>query len=636
MKKILWIVGIAAMSFLLAWCSSNADDLTTQSSDWEYIAWQYFIYPLADTEVSRETLLQAYNANEESIREFRSKNVSRKDKTFSDRNINRVLARWVTEINPLFDADVVDKPIMNNFLIKFDVDTRWYDSANVEKELARLVKNTGYGYEKVPLYTTQSMPDDPLLWDQWYINQMWIPLLRDQWYVWDSGVVIWVVDDGFSKHVDYMDNVVDAYNAYYPASDPYNNCSHGTYTAGILWASTDNGEWIAAISHNVSLMLVTTSQGCGVLPAAFEWVAYAANNGADIINMPFGWSGWSQTFQNFFNSYPDIAFNAAAWNDNSNSEMYPCVFDNVNCVAGSDAVCEKSWFSNYGSQVDITAPSTNILSTFPGDVYSTVNWTSMSVSVMTSFTALLMSNGLSADEAVQAIIQWAQEMTNSDAYNDGDLWAWVLDACQALLEAWVDVDCEDIDVCSGWWTTDWWSWGWSNGWSWVWIHCGIEYTTYDSYLDAYDIDPYQVCDGTCGWFEHCGVCYPADQYDTYLEAFNADPSESTCVDMISCTPWGTKYNSDSVFCCNGLAYGLNQASPCDEIGCSEWGIIDWLDPDDDNDGIPDSINTNETWDWEFEKECKRSCVPGWTEYDTDSIVCCDGLAYWLTEKSPCD
>ena len=51
-----------------------------------------------------------------------------------------------------------------------------------------------------------------------------------------------VVDNGFQKHVDYMDNVVDAYNAYYPAGDPYNGCEHGTHTAGSVAATTDNGQ----------------------------------------------------------------------------------------------------------------------------------------------------------------------------------------------------------------------------------------------------------------------------------------------------------------------------------------------------------------------------------------------------------
>jgi len=98
-----------------------------------------------------------------------------------------------------------------------------------------------------------------------------------------------VVDDGFANHPDLANNVIDAKNVSWWWS-AYNGCLHGTHTAWSVSAITDNGQWVPAISHNIDLMLVTTSSGCRTLPAAYQWVSYASRNGADVVSMSFG--GW--------------------------------------------------------------------------------------------------------------------------------------------------------------------------------------------------------------------------------------------------------------------------------------------------------------------------------------------------------
>ncbi len=63
--------------------------------------------------------------------------------------------------------------------------------------------------------------------------------------------MIAVVDDGFARHDDQTDNVVDEYNAYSKNSDPYSGCTHGTHTAGTAAAVTDNEMGVPAVSTNV-------------------------------------------------------------------------------------------------------------------------------------------------------------------------------------------------------------------------------------------------------------------------------------------------------------------------------------------------------------------------------------------------
>lgn len=102
-------------------------------------------------------------------------------------------------------------------------------------------------------------------------------------------------------------------------------------------------------------------------------MSYAAKNGADIISMSYGGRSGISSMQNMINSYPDTLRVAAAGNDNSSRKFYPCAYDNVYCVAASSCGDQKASFSNFGEHVDITAPGTNILSTYPSNTYRKLN-----------------------------------------------------------------------------------------------------------------------------------------------------------------------------------------------------------------------------------------------------------------------
>jgi len=95
--------------------------------------------------------------------------------------------------------------------------------------------------------------------------------------------------------------------------------------------------------------------------------------------------------QNMINSYPDTLWIAAAGNDNSSRKFYPCAYDDVYCVAASSCGDQKASFSNYGEHVDITAPGTNILSTYPSNQYRKLNGTSMATPIVASLAALVYS-----------------------------------------------------------------------------------------------------------------------------------------------------------------------------------------------------------------------------------------------------
>lgn len=181
------------------------------------------------------------------------------------------------------------------------------------------------------------------------------------------------IDDdlnGFRDDVhgwDFADNDSDPTDSIDPDQ------GHGSMIAGIIGAEGANGVGIAGINWDVSLMPVRTPLSVAGELAAF---AYAANNGARVLNYSAGASQASASELGAINAYPNVLFVIAAGNDRSNNDanpIYPCSYSSANiiCVASTNQGDGLSSFSNFGpTSVDLAAPGENILSTFPAGGFS--------------------------------------------------------------------------------------------------------------------------------------------------------------------------------------------------------------------------------------------------------------------------
>ena len=160
---------------------------------------------------------------------------------------------------------------------------------------------------------------------------------------------------------------------------------HGTLVAGILGATANNGIGIAGTNWQISLMPIKAldSEGKGDAATIAESITWAADHGANIINLSLGGIGFNHdtTMANAI-SYAfnkNIVIVAAAGNDvaktGGNLDVNPvfpvCDDNNANMVIGvaaSDQNDVKADFSNYGKGcVDVTAPGKRILSTINFD-----------------------------------------------------------------------------------------------------------------------------------------------------------------------------------------------------------------------------------------------------------------------------
>ena len=202
------------------------------------------------------------------------------------------------------------------------------------------------------------------------------------------------------------DDYEDLTNRFYGNNDVSGDRNnHGTHVAGIVGAVRNNGVGMNGIA-DVKLMIIrTVPNGDERDKDVANAIRYAAENGADVINMSFG-KGYSP-----YKEYVDSAIKFAdsvgvllvhgSGNDANNVDStinFPnkyyndggmaTNFINVGASSWMEAPALTASFSNYGVEnVDLFAPGVAIYSTYPGDEYQYNDGTSMASPVVAGVAA---------------------------------------------------------------------------------------------------------------------------------------------------------------------------------------------------------------------------------------------------------
>ena len=216
-----------------------------------------------------------------------------------------------------------------------------------------------------------------------------------------------VAGDGIDNDGNgYIDDV-HGINAITNTGDPMDDNDHGSHCAGSIGGVGNNGTGVVGVNWEVSIvgMKFLSGSGSGTTADAIKSVDYAVdlkvNRGVDIrvLSNSWGGGGFSQALEDAIVAAndADILFVAAAGNssvDNDSSPHYPSSYEtaNVLAVASTDHNDNMSSFSNFGAtSVDLGAPGSSILSTTPGNSYSTFSGTSMATPHVSGAAALLLS-----------------------------------------------------------------------------------------------------------------------------------------------------------------------------------------------------------------------------------------------------
>ncbi len=193
------------------------------------------------------------------------------------------------------------------------------------------------------------------------------PLFPDAWSLTtgDSNVVVAVVDSGVqADHPDLLGRVTPGYDFVNNDTNPADDEGHGTAVAGIIAAQGNNGIGPAGICWKCRIMPVKVldSSGAGSDTDVANGVIWAADHGADVINMSLGGTSSSQTLADAvgYAQGLGVVVVAAAGNDgetgSATTPNYPAAYSGVIAVGGVDKNEARYSWSNHGAWVMVDAP----------------------------------------------------------------------------------------------------------------------------------------------------------------------------------------------------------------------------------------------------------------------------------------
>ena len=272
-----------------------------------------------------------------------------------------------------------------------------------------------------------AIPNDPTFSSMTHLTHVMAPEAWDVVKGEDGDVVVAIIDGGTDwDHPDLAANIwtnpgevpgdgvdnddngfvddVRGWNFANDSNDPTGlpttptNAAHGTGTAGVVAAVTNNGTGVSGISWNASIMPVNIScpETDEAICYTLSGILYAARNGADIVNASLGGPFFSFLGQDIL----DIALEngtlviAAAGNDRVNNDIipqYPADYKHALSVGATNKNFDSiATFSNYGISVDIYGPGVGINTTLPNGLYtSTFQGTSFSSPLVAGVAALV-------------------------------------------------------------------------------------------------------------------------------------------------------------------------------------------------------------------------------------------------------
>jgi serine protease len=274
---------------------------------------------------------------------------------------------------------------------------------------------------------TPGFPNDPCYRYQWHLRQVGLP---GAWKLGQGkGAVVAVIDTGVTRVPDLAaTELVPGYNFVADEANAADDHGHGTHVAGTIAQSTNNGLGVAGVAFGAKIMplKVLSAQGSGSMAAIAQAIRYAADHGAQVINMSLGGPFPTSAIRNAVKYARDkgVVVVAAAGNDGRGRVSYPARYPEVFAVAATQFDETTTFYSNWGKEIDIAAPGGNVRvdqdgdgkpdgvlqnTVTPGNIQKTdYLWfmgTSMASPHVAGVAALVVGAGVTKPEAVEALLR---------------------------------------------------------------------------------------------------------------------------------------------------------------------------------------------------------------------------------------
>jgi subtilisin family serine protease len=267
----------------------------------------------------------------------------------------------------------------------------------------------------------------------------------------DSSIIVVVIDVGVEQaHPDINQLPGHDVTGEGGGGGPVNMCdNHGTPVAGCVSAIIDNGIGVAGAAPSCRAASVRTfisNFSCdGMWSSEASWtveaLTWAESIGARVTNNSnfYGFSSGAIATKYADTRASGMVHFASAGNGNAPFVTYPASLPSVMAIGAIDRFGNKAPFSNFGTNIDYTAPGDDVVTTdrtgadgWSGDDYAVVDGTSFASPYTAGVAALILSlrPGLTAS-AVESVLR----ITSVDlgAFGKDTIYGWgVVNALDAV------------------------------------------------------------------------------------------------------------------------------------------------------------------------------------------------------------
>ena len=237
-------------------------------------------------------------------------------------------------------------------------------------------------------------PNDPLWSSSWSLAKTHASAA---WKLTAGGpeTVVAVLDTGVDlTHPDLQGSFVHGHDFVNGDGDPTDDHGHGTLVAGVVAARANNGLGGVGACSGCSLMpvKVIAGNGSGTASDIAAGIRWAADNGADVINMSFTLSGPDDGIRDAIEHAQrlGVLVVAAAGNSGTADVTFPAAYAGVVSVAGSDPSDARYDWSSFGGWVHVAAPGCSV-STAAGAAYGEFCGTSSATAFVSGLAGLARS-----------------------------------------------------------------------------------------------------------------------------------------------------------------------------------------------------------------------------------------------------
>jgi len=291
-------------------------------------------------------------------------------------------------------------------------------------------------------------PNDPLYTRQWNLRMINMPRAWSMNH--GKDVVVAVLDTGVAyENYDDFKQVPDLKGVKFKKGYDFVNDDehanddhgHGTHVAGTIAQATNNGEGVAGVAFEATVMPVKVLNhfGSGTSADIADAIRFAADNGAKVINMSLGGGAYSQVMADAvaYARKKGVTVVCAAGNTGRGKVEFPAAYPGSVAVASVGPNGKRAPYSSYGKELDIAAPGGDkrqgdaggVLQNtidprdYTRSVYAAYQGTSMAAPHVAAVAALLVSAGAKTpDEVEKALFAGAKRVEDqawSEEYGHG-------------------------------------------------------------------------------------------------------------------------------------------------------------------------------------------------------------------------